>query len=129
MLDTAELKERLKRFLRRLKFYTGQCEKSEWRRKSFRFIWQVPAEVEVLGSGQISEPVHVWTGTISADGMDFLSPAKLKRGQKVMITFQAYDSQVHITGNVVHSTDLFSKDKVGVEFDQPDSQDSSEPLL
>ena len=121
MPGTIESKNQLQRLLRRIKFYTGQSEKSEWRRGSYRFIWSVPATVEVLEPNDASELLNVRTGTISAQGIDFLSPRKLKRGQKVLITLEADNSQVQIVGTVVHSTDLFSKDKVGVKFDLEDS--------
>jgi len=121
MPNTIGLGNQLQRLLRRIKFCTGQSEKSEWRRESFRFTWSVPATVEVLDPNDAPEPLYVWTGTISAHGLDFLSPRKLKRGQKVLITLEADNSQVQIRGTVVHSTDSFSRDKVGVKFDLEDS--------
>ena len=121
MPSTIESKNQMQRLLRHIKFHTGQSEKSEWRRASYRFIWSVPATVEVLEPSDAPGPLYVRTGTISASGIDFLSPRKLKRGQKVLITLEADNSQVQIVGTVVHSTDLFSRDKVGVKFELSDS--------
>ena len=120
MTTKIHLKDQLQRLLRRIKFYTGQREKSEWRRDNFRFIWQVPAQVELLDSDEITEPIDVWTGTISASGIDFRSPCNLKRGQKVLITIETDDGHMQISGTVVYSTNLFSKDKIGVKFDLED---------
>ena len=120
MTTKIHLKDQLQRLLRHIKFHTGQREKSEWRRDNFRFLWQVPAQVELLDSNEISEPVNVLTGTISASGIDFRSYRSLKRGQKVLITVETDDGHVQIRGTVMHSTDLFSKDKVGVKFDLED---------
>ena len=120
MPTETQLNDRLQRLLRNIKFFTGQREKSEWRRGNYRFIWQLPAQVELLDSNEISDPIDAWTGTISASGIDLLSRRSLKRGQKVLITIEADDGHVQIRGTVVHSTDLFSKDKVGVKFDLED---------
>ena len=121
MTSTIELKDQLERLIRHIKFYAGQEEKSEWRRDSYRFILRVPAQVEILDSDGVAEPADVWTGTISKSGIDFLSPRKLKRGQKVLITFDAHNGQVQVLGTVVHSTDMFSRDKVGVKFELEES--------
>ena len=121
MATKIELKDQFERLIRHIKFYSGQKDKSEWRRDGHRFLWQVPAQVQVLDATDVAEPVDVWTGTISKSGLDFLSPRKLQRGQKVLITLEANNSQVQILGTVIHSTDLFSRDKVGVKFDLEES--------
>ena len=120
MTTEIHLKDQLQRLLRHIKFHTGQREKSEWRRDNFRFLWHVPAQVELLDSDEITEPMDVWTGTISASGIDFRSPRSLKRGQKVLITIETDDGRVQIHGIVVHSADLFSRHKIGVKLDLED---------
>ena len=117
MTTKIHLKDQLQRLLRHIKFRTGQRDKSEWRRDNFRFIWQVPAQVQLLDPDEGSEPIDVWTRTISASGIDFRSPRSLKRGQKVLITIEADDGHVQIRGTVMHSTDLISRHKVGVSLD------------
>ena len=121
MPSTIELKDQLQQLLRHIETYTGQREKSEWRRANYRLTWQVPAQVETLDSNETSKPVYVRIGTISPGGIDFLSPHTLRRGQKVLITLEADNGEVEISGTVVHSTDWFGcKDKLGVKFDLED---------
>ena len=115
------LKDQIQRLLRRVKFHTGQSDKSEWRRDNFRLIWKVPAQVQLLDHYEISEPIDVWTGTISASGIDFRSPCSLKRGQKVLITLETDDEHVQVRGIVVHSTDMISRHKIGVKLDLEES--------
>ena len=110
-------KDQLQRLLRRVKFCSGQQDKSEWRRDNHRFVWQVPAQVQLLDPNEDPEPIDVWLGTISASGIDFRSPRALKRGQKVLITLEAHDGHVQVCGIVVHSTDMISRHKVGVKLD------------
>ena len=117
MLTKINLKDQLQRLLRHIKFHTGQADKSEWRRDNFRFIWQVPAQIQLLDPNEASEPIDVWTGTISASGIDFRSSRSLERGQKVLITLETDNGHVQIHGTVVHSTDLISRHKVGVKLD------------
>ncbi len=115
------VRNHIQRLLGHIKNCTGLKEKSEWRRASYRFAWSAPAKVELLDPNDFSDPLYVRTGTVSAHGMDFLSPRKLKRGQRVMITLEADNSEVQIPATVVYSTDWFGcKDKVGVKFELED---------
>ena len=117
MLTKVHLKDQLQRLLRHIKFYTGQLDKSEWRRDNFRFIWQMPAQIQLLEPDEVSGPIDAWTGTISASGIDVRSPRALKRGQKVLITLELDDGHVQVFGTVMHSTDLISRHKIGVKLD------------
>ena len=110
-------KDQLQRLLRRVKFCSGQQDKSEWRRDNYRFILQVPAQVQILDPNEDQEPIDVLAGTISANGIDFRSPRALERGQKVLITLETNDGPVQVCGTVVHSTDMISRHKVGVKLD------------
>ena len=121
MPNIIESRDQLQSLLRRIKFHTGQKEKSEWRRSNYRFACSVPAKVELLDPDDSSEPLEVWTGTISAGGLDFFSRSKLKRGQKLLITLDLGDSQVQLLGTVVHSTDLLSKHRIGVKLSLKES--------
>ena len=112
-----KIKDQLQRLLRRVKFHGGQQDKSEWRRDNYRYILQVPAQVQILDPNEDPEPIDVLAGTISASGIDFRSPRALERGQKVLITLETNDGPVQVCGTVVHSTDMISRHKVGVKLD------------
>ncbi len=126
MPSAIEVRNLVQSLLGHIKNCTGLKEKSEWRRASFRFIWSAPAKVDLFDHNDFSDPLYVRTGTVSAHGMDFLSPRGLKRGQRVLITLEADNGEVQIPATVVHSTDWFGcKEKVGVKFDLEGSQHSS----
>ena len=121
MPDTIESRDQLHRLLERIKLETGQKEKSEWRRSGYRFACSVPAKIEMFDTDDASEPLEVWTGTISEGGLDFFCRSALKRGQKLLITLDLGDSQIQMLGTVVHSTDLLSKYRIGVKLSLEES--------
>ena len=116
MPNTIESRDQFRRLFERIKLQTGQKEKSEWRRSSYRLACSLSVKIELLDSDDSSEPLEVWTGTISNGGLDFFSRRALKRGQDLLITLDLGESQVQMLGTVVHSTDLLSRHKIGVRL-------------
>lgn len=114
------MKERIDRLLKQIELSTGQKQIPDTKRSPWRYTWVVPATAEVVGSKDLSEPLHITTRTISAEGLDFHSPSMLEPDTKVLIKLDTDEGKLQIPATVIHSTVSVGMPLVGVTFDLAD---------
>lgn len=117
MPETPQVTKNIERLLQQIKLYTGQEEVSLAKRDTGWHMWATPATVEFVDPKYSSEPLYITTRTISAQGLDFRSPRRLKRGCKVLITLETAEGQTQIPATVMDSTESIGMPIVGVAFD------------
>ena len=117
MADVLDVKKRLKRLLEQFELSTRQKQVLDAKRSLWRYTWVTRATVEFTNSKDSSEPLHVTTSTISAQGLDFRSHRMLERDCKVLITLEVDKGKLQILATVIHSTESVGMPITRVIFD------------
>ena len=117
MTTDSGLEKRIGRLLEQVELSTGQKPATDHRRVSWRYTYSTSVTVTLVDPDTSSEPLFVTLQHISADGLDFYSSGKFRRGQKVLITVETDDDDLQIPATVVHSTASAGRPIIGVRFD------------
>ncbi len=117
MPQVAEVTKHIERLLEQIKLSAGQGQVPDAKRAAWRYAWVASARVELVDSGDSSEPLYITIRNISTEGLDFHSPHAFEPDCKVLIILETDEGELQIPATVMHSTESVGMPITGVRFD------------